>query len=378
MSIFTHSVGREWGLLIGFAIILACAVLAGFILHYILLFLNRRATRRQDGESTLYASLERHCRGPMKVLLPALAFDLAMPAVQLPQGWTPVLYHIVGILVIASASWLLIALTAVLADVLIARYRADERDQHRWAVSRRVSTQVEVFRRVFLVIICVLAACVILTTFSWGRALGESLLASAGIAGIAVGIAARPTLENLLAGIQLAITQPISIEDAVIVENDWGWIEEITVTYVVVRTWDLRRLVLPLSYFIEKPFQNWTRTSPDLIGTIHFYVDYLAPIEAIRAEFHRIVEASPRWDRKVRVLQVTEASDHAIQLRGLASASNAGIAWDLRCEVREKLLEFIQRNYPECLPKTRAEFGENHSRIKEGAAPAERRTDQTG
>jgi small-conductance mechanosensitive channel len=364
MDIFTHAVGREWGLLLGVAVVLAGAVAAGFIFHYILLFINRRVSRRS--ESVLYASLERNCRGPMKVLLPALAFDLAMPALALPGGWTRVLYHTVGIIVIAAASWLLVALTAVVADILLSKYRTDPSDPRQSANARRVATQVQVFRRVFLVIITVLAACVILTTFPWGRTLGESLLASAGIAGIAVGIAARPTLENLLAGIQLAITQPISIEDAVIVENDFGWIEEITTTYIVVRTWDLRRLVLPLSYFIQKPFQNWTRTSPDMLGSIKLYVDYTAPLESIRAEFNRLVEESPLWDRKVRVLQVLDASDRALQLRALISASNPGASSDLCAEIREKLLGFIQANYPECLPKTRAELA--HMRFRSGQA----------
>ncbi|MGH7907350.1 MAG: mechanosensitive ion channel family protein [Candidatus Binataceae bacterium] len=367
MRIFTHDVGGHWALVLAFAVVLAGAVIAGFILHYVLMFVNRRAKERSPA-NVLHESLERHCRGPLKLLLPALAFDLAMPALELPHGWTPVLYHLIGIIVIASASWLLITLAAVAADVLLAKYRADESDVARSMTSRRISTQVQVFRRVFLIIVCVLASFVILTTFSWGRTLGESLLASAGIAGIAVGLAARPTLENLVAGIQLALTQPMVIGDAVIVENDWGWIEEITTTYIVVRTWDWRRIVLPLTYFIQKPFQNWSRTSPDLIGTIHFYVDYTAPIDTIRAEFNRIVEASALWDRNVRVLQVTGASEHAIQLRALASARNAGVSWDLRCEIREKLLAFIQSTHPECLPKTRAEFAEMRSKFTENGA----------
>jgi small-conductance mechanosensitive channel len=283
----------------------------------------------------------------------ALALDFVLPALQMPPRWHALLSHAVGVLVIASGSWLLVALTFVVSDLMLARYDIHGAEAAR---ARTIRTQIEIFRRVFLVAITVLAGSLILMSFSWGRDLGESMLASAGIAGIAVGLAARPALENVVAGIQLGLTQPIEIEDAVIVENDWGWIEEIGATYVVVRTWDLRRLILPLTYFIQHPFQNWTRTSPDLIGIILLYLDYSAPIEAIRKEFTRLVQASSRWDKNVCVLQVTDATEHSLQIRGLASAADAGTAWDLRCEVREKLVEFIQRNYPHCLPKMRAEL----------------------
>jgi small-conductance mechanosensitive channel len=198
-----------------------------------------------------------------------------------------------------------------------------------------------------------------LMSFPAARNLGASVLASAGIAGLAVGLAVRPLLENILAGIQLAITQPIRIEDVVIVEKEWGRIEEITTTYVVVRTWDLRRLVLPLTYFIEKPFENWTRTSSEIIGTIFWYVDYNADVESIREEFNRIVASSPRWNRKAAVLQVTDATEQTLQLRGLVSANNASDAWDLRCDVREALLTFIQR-HPRLMPRMRTELTAGH------------------
>ncbi|MGH7931768.1 MAG: mechanosensitive ion channel family protein [Candidatus Binataceae bacterium] len=327
------------------------ALVIGFVLHYLLVLFNRHAAKRSV--TVLHESLERHCRKPLEVLLPALALELVLPAAHLPPQWNGVAEHAIGIIIIASTSWLLITLIFVVSDLILARYQLDERDSTK---ARRVNTQVQVFRRVFMVIIVVLAGATILMSFSWGRDIGTSVLASAGIAGIAVGLAARPTLENVVAGIQLAITQPISLEDAVIVENDWGWIEEITTTYVVVRTWDLRRWILPLTYFIQQPFQNWTRMTADLLGTIHLYVDYTAPIDAIRQEFTRLVQSSPRWDHKVCVLQVTEATAQTLQLRGLASAAAAGTAWDLRCEIREKLIEFIQRNYPQCLPKARAEL----------------------
>jgi small-conductance mechanosensitive channel len=183
-----------------------------------------------------------------------------------------------------------------------------------------------------------------------------TLFASAGLAGLVAGMAARPALSNLIAGIQLALTTPINLDDVVIVEGEWGWIEEISATYVVVRIWDLRRLVVPLSYFIENPFQNWTRKTADILGTVMIYADYTAPVVALRIELHRILKATPMWDGKVWNLQVTNATDTVVELRALMSASSSGTAWDLRCHVREKLLEFLQREYPECLPKVRAEL----------------------
>ena len=195
-----------------------------------------------------------------------------------------------------------------------------------------------------------------LMTFESVRQLGTSILASAGIAGIVVGFAAQRSIATLLAGFQIAMTQPIRLDDVVIVENEWGRIEEITLTYVAVRIWDQRRLILPITYFIEQPFQNWTRTSADILGTVFLYVDYRAPLDAIRAELDRILQASPSWDGKVKGLQVTNAQEQTLEIRALASAADASLAWDLRCEVREKLVQFLQRHHPESLPRIRAEL----------------------
>jgi small-conductance mechanosensitive channel len=194
-----------------------------------------------------------------------------------------------------------------------------------------------------------------LMTFEKVRQLGTTLLASAGIAGIIIGIAAQRSIAALIAGVQMALTQPIRVDDVVIVENEWGRIEEITLTYVVVRIWDLRRLIVPTTYFLEKPFQNWTRVSTDLLGTVFLYVDYTVPVEEVRAELKRLAENSELWDGQVCVLQVTDTTEHAMQLRVLVSASDASNAWTLRCEVREKLVEFIQKNYPRSLPRLRAD-----------------------
>ena len=229
--------------------------------------------------------------------------------------------------------------------------------------ARRIHTQIQILRKVLVVVIGVLALAISLMTFEKVRQLGTTILASAGIIGIIVGIAAQKSIATLLAGLQLAVTQPIRIDDVVIVENEWGRIEDITLTYVVVRIWDLRRLVVPMTYFLERPFQNWTRISADLLGTVFLYVDYTVPVEAVREELKRITKNSPLWDKHVCTLQVTNTTERTLELRALVSAADASQAWNLRCEVREKLIEFLQANYPEALPKMRAELRQQNSDI---------------
>jgi small-conductance mechanosensitive channel len=203
-------------------------------------------------------------------------------------------------------------------------------------------------------VITVFGLASMLMVFESVRQFGTAIIASAGVAGIIVGFAAQKSIATLLAGFQIAMTQPIRIDDVVIVENEWGRIEEITLTYVVVRIWDLRRLILPITYFIETPFQNWTRQSADILGTVFLHTDYNVPLDKLRSEFKRVLEASPLWDKKVCVLQVTDSNERTLEIRALASARDASAAWDLRCEVREKLVTYLQRNYPESLPRIRA------------------------
>ena len=186
------------------------------------------------------------------------------------------------------------------------------------------------------------------------RQLGAGLLASAGVLGIIVGFAAQKTLGNLLAGVQIAITQPIRVDDVVVVEGEWGRIEEITLTYVVVRIWDLRRLVLPISYFIEKPFQNWTRTSASILGTVFLHLDYTVPVGAVREELERLVQQSTYWDGEVVRLHVTNTTERTMELRALVSAANSSDAFELRCELREQLVAFLQAHHPGSLPRLRA------------------------
>jgi small-conductance mechanosensitive channel len=224
------------------------------------------------------------------------------------------------------------------------------------ARARSFETLVGVSRQVANSIVVLLATVAVLSQFEFFDTLARSLLASAGIAGLILGFSAQKVLGNLLAGIQIAITQPIRLDDVVIVENEWGWIEEITLTYVVVKIWDLRRLVVPISYFIEKPFQNWTRISADILGTVFMYGDYTIPVAKLREELTRILQSTDLWDGKVDCLQVTDAKEYTLELRALMSAEDSPKAWDLRCLVREKLVAFVQENYPQCLPKFRTEL----------------------
>ncbi|OYW74366.1 MAG: hypothetical protein B7Z37_18145 [Verrucomicrobia bacterium 12-59-8] len=210
-----------------------------------------------------------------------------------------------------------------------------------------------------------------LMVFDSVRQYGSSILASAGIAGLIVGVAAQRSIAGLLAGFQIAIAQPISIDDVVVVEGEWGRIEEITLTYVVVRIWYQRRLVLPINYFIEKPFQNWTRQTAEVPGTVFIQVDYSAPVGELRDELTRIVKASGHWDGRVVGLQVTDSLDSTLELRALASAADGSKARDLRCEIREKLVEYIRTNHPESLPRIRMGLDDRVSVLKHAAGKAD-------
>jgi small-conductance mechanosensitive channel len=240
-----------------------------------------------------------------------------------------------------------------MAQLVLSRYSLNVADNRE---ARGVYTQVMVLKKIAVGVIAVFAIASMLMVFQSVRQLGTAMIASAGVAGIVIGFAAQKSLGTLLAGFQIAMTQPIRIDDVVIVEGEWGRIEEITLTYVVVCIWDLRRLVVPITYFIEKPFQNWTRTSAEILGSVFLQVDYGVPVDAVRQELTRILESSSNWDRKVNVLQVTDAKERTLELRALASSSDASKSWDLRCEMREKLVAFIQKNYPGSLPRLRTTF----------------------
>ena len=339
--------------------ILAGAVIIGLALHYILFQTVIRLTKHTS--VTLYGALHKHSRRPSRVIFLLLAVYFSLTFTDIYPKISGIIDKVFIALLISSVAWFLIKLTSVLENLILSKYDVDEKDNLQ---ARKIYTQIKIIRKILVVIIVIVAISAVLMSFKQFRQLGTGILASAGLAGIIIGFAAQRTLSNLLAGIQIAITQPIRIDDVVIVENEWGRIEEITLTYVVVQIWDLRRLILPISYFIEKPFQNWTRVSADLLGTVYLYIDYTVPVEEIRKELHRILHNS-QWDRRVWGLQVTDTTEKTMQLRTLMSAPDASSVWNLRCEVREKLVEFIQQKYPNALPKLRAELHESNPSKKE-------------
>lgn len=313
----------------------------------------RKLLRRMLAERHPYVlSIFTQMRGLTRLTLLVLAVVIAIPVAPFDPGTADLLARVLLVAVIGLIGWAAMAALKIAADLYLRRFRVDTEDN---LLARKHLTQVRVLLRtaeVMLVIVTVGAA---LMTFEPVRQYGVSLFASAGVAGIVVGLAARPVLSNLFAGVQLAMTQPIRIDDQVVVENESGTIEEITATYVVVRLWDWRRLIVPLSYFIEKPFQNWTRETAALIGSAFIYVDYRAPVDIIRDKLNEIVKQSKAWDGRVVSLQVTEAKESTMELRCLMSARSAGQTFDLRCEVREKLIAFLQKEHPEALPRQRNE-----------------------
>lgn len=285
--------------------------------------------------------------------LPLLALILGAPTLSLSPDLAEMVRDATSLLLIALVAFMLFQVVDVVASFVVARHRIDVADNLR---ARAIYTQVVVLKKVCLTVIAVFTFASMLMVFDSVRQFGASILASAGVAGIVVGFAAQRSIATLLAGFQIALTQPIRVDDVVIVEGEWGRIEDITLTYVVVCVWDLRRLVVPITFFIEQPFQNWTRTSAAIIGTVLLHVDYTVPVDALRTELTSILGSSPHWDGKVNVLQVTDAKEHTLEVRALASAANASVSWDLRCEVREKLVAFVQRQYPHSLPRMRAMF----------------------
>ncbi|MGA3129843.1 MAG: mechanosensitive ion channel family protein [Terracidiphilus sp.] len=331
--------------------ILAAAIGVALIVRVVAFVLLKRLTRQRG--ALLGESLVRHGQRPSQWVLPFLAVLVVIPGLPLPGEVNSALEHIAGLGLIATMAWLAILLIAVTSDILSARYRIDVDDN---LEARRIQTQFQMIHRIAVILVAVVALAVGLMTFPDIKHIGVSILASAGVASLVVGMAMKDTLTNLIAGVQIAFAQPFRIGDAVVLEGEYGWIEEIGMMYVVVRIWDLRRLVLPLSYFLTNAFQNWTRTSADLLAYTYLYVDYTVPVDAVREELRRICEGSPMWNKKVCGLQVSDSDAHTMQLRALMDVRNSSDAWDLRCLVREKLIDFLQKNYPGSLPRQRGEF----------------------
>ncbi len=332
-------------------VVIFLALAVGFILYLIAVFIIKRWDKLPFlGGIKIKAEW---LKGPLRFLIPIIFLKLKSPFLRLPAGVEAGFSRFLSLLLIGAISWLLVRVIHLARDLILDRHDIEAKDNLQ---ARQVYTQIRVIERILTVAVILFAAAFMLMTFPRVRQMGVSLLASAGIIGIILGFAAQKTLGNLIAGIQIAIAQPIRLEDVVIVEGEWGWIEEINLIYVIVRIWDLRRLVVPISYFLEHPFQNWTRTSADILGYVYIYADYTVSVKRLREELTRVLEGSPYWDKKVNVLQVTNASERAVELRALMSAANSPAAWDLRCEVREKLIEFLQKEYPHSLPRARVEL----------------------
>ena len=255
---------------------------------------------------------------------------------------------------------ILIGAIGILKDIVAHKYDLNKENNLR---ERKIRTQLQFLRKFVIVLIVLVTTAIVLLSFESMRKVGAGLLTGVGIGGIIIGFAAQKSLTNLLAGFQIAFTQPIRIDDVLVVEGEWGRVEEITLTYVVVNIWDQRRLILPITYFIEKPFQNWTRVSAELLGTVFLYVDYNLPIPPLRDELTRLLNAHPLWDKRVNVVQVTDNKELNVEVRFLMSARNSGQAFDLRCDIRENMIAFIRENYPDSLPKTRLEFNQSQKNL---------------
>lgn len=330
------------------------AVVVALVVHALLFRGYARLGRRAPRMLVFEGRLLYHARRPMLLLLPVVALFLVRPFWRPRVGETvaPILSDVLYVLLVAGLAWLAAGVVGVVQDLVERRFDIEAADN---LEARRVRTQSTIVRRVVLVFLALLALAAALLRFEGFRELGTGILASAGVAGIILGLAAQRTLGNLLAGIQIAITQPIRVDDVLVVEGEWGRVEEITLTYVVVRIWDLRRLVLPIAYFLEKPFQNWTRTSAKVLGSTYLRVDPRIPFDELRAELERVVGESAWWDRDLVRLHVTDMSEKTVEVRALMSAGDSSKAWELRCEVREKLIGWLQREHPESLPLLRVE-----------------------
>ena len=330
--------------------VIAGACLAALILAEILHRILVRAGRRLP----VFAELTSRTHRPFQLLLAGSALDVGLRSAALAGIWRYPVIHALDIVTIGAAAWVVTGLLFIVEDLALARFRTDVRDNKQ---ARTVHTQVQVIRRFTAVAVTVLAIGAILMTFREARLIGTSVLASAGVAAAIAAFAAQSLLGNVFAGLQIAFGKSLRLDDVVVVDHEWGRIEDITLTYVVLHIWDDRRLILPTSYFTTNRFENWTRNESSLLGAVEFDLDWTAPVEAMREELRSILTDTPMWDQRVSVLQVTDAVHGMMHLRALVSAPDAPTLWDLRCLVRERLIGWIHENHPSALPRLRAEVG---------------------
>ncbi|MFC8193640.1 mechanosensitive ion channel family protein, partial [Cellulomonas sp. NPDC057328] len=340
---------------VGDVVVPLLAVAGGVVAGYLLATLIGLAVQRAAPRSALAADLSRRSRRPLRVTLLVVAVWVALRLSTDPaDAWRPGVEHALLIALIVALTWLVGSLAFVLEDLALQRYRVDVKDNRH---ARRVRTQVQVLRRITVAVLVVIGVAAVLLTFPGARTVGASVFASAGLISIVAGLAAQSSLANVFAGLQLAFTDAIRVDDVVVVADEWGRIEEITLTYVVVHVWDDRRLILPSTYFTTTPFENWTRRAAELLGTVELDVDWEVPVDAMRAELTRLLSVTDLWDGRVGILQVTDAVGGVVRLRALASAVDAPTLFDLRCYVREGLVAWLQREAPQGLPRTRWEGG---------------------
>jgi small-conductance mechanosensitive channel len=342
---FDHFPDYVWdGILAGVAIVI------GLILKFMIsLILRKKPKNGKPSFSFTRSALARLGR-PFSYFLPLLTFNFLLPLMRIRPNFSPVLNKTVEILLAISFANVLIGVIRVFEDYVYHTFDIQKADNLK---ERKIRTQLQFVRQLAISLIIILTICVILLSFNNLRKIGTGLLTGVGVGGIIIGFAAQKSLGNFLAGFQIAFTQPIRIDDVLVVEGEWGRVEEITLTYVVLNVWDQRRLILPINYFVEKPFQNWTRNTSDIMGTVFLYLDYTTPLDPLRAELTRLLEGNPLWDRRINVLQVTNASERTIEVRALMSASSSGNAFDLRCDVREGLVTYLQKNFPASFPVNR-------------------------
>jgi small-conductance mechanosensitive channel len=335
--------------LVGLLVLLVAGGIAAWLCRRVVHLLDRFIARF----GIVPAMLFNRSQGPSSALLVLFVLGAALPFAPFSNTTTLAIGHVLLAASIVVIGWAALNTLDMLSNLYLHRVRLDVEDN---LTARKHVTQVGILRGAARVLIILLTAGIALMTSASVRQYGVSLFASAGAAGLVVGLAARPLLSNLLAGIQIAMTQPIRLEDAVVVEGEWGWIERIASTYVVVRIWDLRRLILPLTYFIEQPFQNWTHQSADLLGTVMLNVDYSVPVSRIREKLQEVVKNNVKWDGKVAGVQVTDLPGTMVQVRLLVSARNSGMLFDLRCDVREAIITWLYAEYPHALPRQRTEL----------------------
>ncbi len=339
----------DWNSAAPYVVPLGISLLLGLLAWSVFLWMARR-TRNKDYRR---ARIVRVLSVPLAFLLPMLFLIIGLEATPLRDGDLALVVRILHIGMTGCVTWLLVRVVNAVVAAILRDHPINVVDN---LAARQIHTQTRVLGRIAAGLVMLIGVSVVLLSFDEVKQVGKTLLASAGIIGLVAGIAAKPVFGNLIAGLQIALAQPIRLDDVVIVEGEWGRIEEITSSFVVVNIWDERRMVVPLTWFIENPFQNWTRRSAQLLGTIMLFLDYRTPMGEVRAELERICKRDARWDGRVCIAQVTDTTETTMQVRLLVSARNSADAFDLRCVVREQILEFLAREHPYALPRTRAEL----------------------